>query len=270
MKRKTDILPVQPNLIIRTEDYQQITPKLDGISYFYRFSVKDGKAIGIQAVPDARTDLLFGIGAHGVDTYIGGTVLQAKEWAMESDRTYFGICFQPGKELFPKGMTISDVVNADIMVENQDLSGNIAEKLALEKDFQRQTEIFSAYYKKVKLQREEQESTIREIETFMRKKIYESAGMISVKELAAQSGYSECYIRRCFESVHGISPKVFGKFYRFQRMLNFIHDEASSAQMEELALECGYYDQSHMMKDFKKFAGITPEMYRKEIISKKL
>lgn len=270
MKRKIDILPVQPNLIIKAEDYQQINAQIDGISYFYRFSVKDGNEMGVQAVPDARTDLMFGIGAHGVDTYIGGTVLQAKEWEMRSDKTYFGICFQPGKELFPKGMTISDVVNADIAVENQDLSGNIAEKIALETDFKKQTEIFSEYYKRVKLQREEQESTVREIETFMRKKIYESAGMISVKELATQSGYSECYIRRCFEAVHGISPKAFGKFYRFQRMLNYIHDEASSAQMEELALECGYYDQSHMMKDFKKFAGMTPETYRKEIMEHKL
>lgn len=32
---------------------------------------------------------------------------------------------------------------------------------------------------------------------------------------------------------------------------------------EELALNCGYYDQSHMLKDFRAFAGMTPEKYKK-------
>ena len=40
-------------------------------------------------------------------------------------------------------------------------------------------------------------------------------------------------------------------------------ENADQAQLEALAADCGYYDQSHMMKDFKRFAGRTPEQYRK-------
>ena len=32
---------------------------------------------------------------------------------------------------------------------------------------------------------------------------------------------------------------------------------------DELALECGYYDEAHMMKEFKNYAGMTLEQYRK-------
>ena len=31
---------------------------------------------------------------------------------------------------------------------------------------------------------------------------------------------------------------------------------------DELALECGYYDEAHMMKEFKKYAGVTLDTYR--------
>ena len=229
---KNTILPVQPSLILRTDNYQRLDSDLDGISHFYRYCVKDGKGKEFHAVPDGSTDLLFEISEHGVNTYMGGTVLQVKEWEMEENCIYFGVRFLPGKALFPQGMTIGDVVDADVCVENQDLAGNLAEK-------------------------------------FIRRKMYETAGNISITELAKQSGYSACYIRRCFESVHGISPKVFGKFIRFQRMLHSIGENADQAQLEALAADCGYYDQSHMMKDFKKFSGMTPDGYRKELLTLK-
>ena len=61
----------------------------------------------------------------------------------------------------------------------------------------------------------------------------------------------------------GISPKEFERFIRFQTFLNAIHGAADQVNNEELALNCGYYDQSHMLKDFRAFAGTTPEKYKK-------
>ena len=33
-------------------------------------------------------------------------------------------------------------------------------------------------------------------------------------------------------------------------------------------MNCGYYDQSHMLKDFRAFAGTTPEKYKKYLAEK--
>ena len=74
-----------------------------------------------------------------------------------------------------------------------------------------------------------------------------------IAELAKQSDILLVISVGVFERQHGISPKVFGKFIRFQRMLHSIGENADQAMMEALAADCGYYDQSHMMKDFKKF-----------------
>lgn len=187
---KNTILPVQPSLILRTDNYQRLDSDLDGISHYYRYCVKDGKGKEFHAVPDGSTDLLFEIGEHGVNTYMGGTVLQVKEWEMEENCIYFGVRFLPGKALFPQGMTIGDVVDADVCVENQDLAGNLAEKIALEKDFQKQAAVFSDYYCRVRAKQTQKENSSVEIEKFIRRKMYETAGNISITELAKQSGYS--------------------------------------------------------------------------------
>lgn len=42
--------------------------------------------------------------------------------------------------------------------------------------------------------------------------------------------------------------------------------DKKDVRYEQVALECGYYDEPHMMKEFKKYAGITLEQYRRMII----
>ena len=113
---------------------------------------------------------------------------------------------------------------------------------------------------------ENEQDAAGRMEEYIRNRIYESKGNISIGTLAEETGYSECYIRRIFGKIHGISPKVFEKFVRFQNTLNLMEKEKIG--LEELAAECGYYDQSHMIKDFKNFSGVTPEAYM-NLISEK-
>ncbi|MFR5152604.1 MAG: helix-turn-helix domain-containing protein [Ruminococcus sp.] len=77
----------------------------------------------------------------------------------------------------------------------------------------------------------------------------------SIQMLSRETGYSECYIRRVFKEIHGISPKEFERFIRFQAFLGEITKSPEQAGSEETALNCGYYDQSHMLKDFRLLQG---------------
>ena len=104
----------------------------------------------------------------------------------------------------------------------------------------------------------------------MREQIYLSQGNISMTQLAEETGYSECYIRRIFKQIHGISPKNFERFVRFQNMLRTMNAAKGTIRLDELAQKCGYYDESHMMKDFKNFAGMTPQNYDRMIAGTRL
>ena len=101
-----------------------------------------------------------------------------------------------------------------------------------------------------------------DIEAYIRNRIYETKGNVSIKEISQDTGYSECYVRRSFHEIHGISPKTFEKIVRFQ---NTLEEMALHKDMAfyDMAQESGYYDQSHMVKEFKNFTGLTPENYLK-------
>ena len=253
------INPLQPYVIARSEDYKEVAINKYGISNFYEFKIREEFENKLQAVPDGSVDLLFTIGSKDVKTYIGGTVLEAKNWPLYDGRTYFGVRFQPGKCILPKELSIKEVVDADLEIDGDYFGSNISEKIAEASSINKRACAFLEKY--MNLYENEEISFTNNLEVYIRNEIYKSKGNISIKELSNDTGYSECYIRRIFEKKHGISPKVFEKFVRFQNVLNCINKKSQNYTIEDIALDCGYYDASHMMKDFKCFTGITPESY---------
>lgn len=267
MTSERSMKPVQPYLIMNADNYKRIHAGDLGISQFYEFMVENGGYGEFLAVPDGSTDLIFGISEKNVKVYIGGTVLKVKQWDFEEGRTYFGVRFEPGRCVLPKTLSVKEVVNADLEIDKKEYGTDLTDHIVQRKDLAERAEIFMQYYGKIKKQ--EAKKTVHNIESYMRKRIYESCGNVTIKALSEETGYSECYIRRSFEQVHGISPKVFERFVRFQNMLNSIGKNVNDQKLEELAMDCGYYDQSHMMKDFKSFAGTTPERYKGMVSTEK-
>ena len=81
-------------------------------------------------------------------------------------------------------------------------------------------------------------------------------GAVSVEELARESGWSARQLRRLFLQETGLTPKLLGRVLRFRRALGAM--EQRRRAFADLALECGYYDQAHLIHDFRRFAGRTP------------
>lgn len=63
-----------------------------------------------------------------------------------------------------------------------------------------------------------------------------------------------------FDDHVGMTPKLYCRVRRFQAALNFIGGRAE-ADWAHVALECGYFDQAHFIRDFRSFAGVTPTTY---------
>lgn len=86
-----------------------------------------------------------------------------------------------------------------------------------------------------------------------------ATGSMSIGDCAAYLGWSERRLERAFDEQIGLSPKLFARIIRFQSFLNAIG--SSNLTLLDGALKAGYYDQAHMIKDFRKFAGVTPTEY---------
>lgn len=83
----------------------------------------------------------------------------------------------------------------------------------------------------------------------------------SVRRLAAQVGVSHRTMLRRFDQWVGVRPKLIQRVLRFQRVIE-LEDRDGSLDWARVALRAGYYDQAHMIRDFRHFAGTTPARYR--------
>ena len=90
--------------------------------------------------------------------------------------------------------------------------------------------------------------------------IRESKGQLSMEEVCKRTGFSKKQLERKFIRSVGTTPKIFARVSRF---LNICHhlEEYGNRSLTELAHECGYFDQSHFIKEFREFSGYTPKEF---------
>jgi len=82
----------------------------------------------------------------------------------------------------------------------------------------------------------------------------------SVAECANSVGVSERRLSQVFREQVGVSPKMWCRIRRFQTAVRTLH-KGLAVRWVELALACGYYDQSHFANDFRAFSGVDPTTY---------
>jgi AraC-like DNA-binding protein len=92
-------------------------------------------------------------------------------------------------------------------------------------------------------------------------RIEQSGGAIEMRSLARELGYSRKHVIDLFRDQVGIPPKLLARIVRFDRLVQHLK-RGSAGTWADLALEFGYYDQAHLIRDVKQFTGTTPGQVR--------
>lgn len=87
--------------------------------------------------------------------------------------------------------------------------------------------------------------------------IKKTNGRLPLIDIANRSCLSLRNFERKFKTAVGISPKTFSKIIKFKHTLSYIKKNPTES-LFSIAVDCGYYDHSHLIKDFKTFTGNTP------------
>jgi AraC-like DNA-binding protein len=87
-----------------------------------------------------------------------------------------------------------------------------------------------------------------------------SGGRASVAELADAVGLSTRQLERAFRERVGLGPKTFARLVRFQRALALLRRPRLT--LAAIAARCGYFDQAHLVRDFRQFAHSSPSRFR--------
>ncbi|HWV87984.1 MAG TPA: helix-turn-helix domain-containing protein [Capillimicrobium sp.] len=82
-------------------------------------------------------------------------------------------------------------------------------------------------------------------------------GATPVADLVRESGWSRRHFTARFRGEVGLGPKVFARVLRFDAAARELQ-RPGGRSLAEIALDCGYYDQAHLNRDFRAFAGVTP------------
>ena len=88
-------------------------------------------------------------------------------------------------------------------------------------------------------------------------RIVGTGGLVSIRSLVEETGWSQKHLISRFREHIGLAPKMFARVMRFGRAVDRLR-RRDHASLTDLALDCGYYDQSHFDRDFHAFAGVTP------------
>ena len=81
----------------------------------------------------------------------------------------------------------------------------------------------------------------------------------NIENVASRYGITSRYLQKIFLQYTGLTPKLYSKINRFQNSLRLVTQKDTS--LSSIAYDCGYFDQSHFIREFKSFTGLTPSGY---------
>lgn len=91
------------------------------------------------------------------------------------------------------------------------------------------------------------------------------AGNVSLRELSALSGIGRYWLIKAFRSAYGIPPYAYLTNVRVRHALKLLR---AGIGVAEVALACGFADQSHLSRIFKRSTGLTPGLFSRGLRSR--
>ncbi len=96
--------------------------------------------------------------------------------------------------------------------------------------------------------------------------LFRNDGHMSMDRIASLSCLSLRQFERNCKKRLGMNPKTYARILRFSKAYR-LHEAFPHLSWTEIAYRAGYYDQMHMIRDFKQFAGVNPSVIEQELIS---
>ena len=167
-----------------------------------------------------------------------------------------GVYFRPGRASTFLGMPIAEL--ADCILGVEDVWGSAGRTLALdvcELDGNARVDRIEAAL----LERLARDSsrTVGIDAAALASRVLDCAGRVTVEQLANAAGVSRQHLTRAFRERVGLAPKTYCSLARFQSGL--VYAGRDGVDWAQVAAALGYADQSHMIAEFRRFSGFTPQ-----------
>ena len=256
-------------------NYQEISPceRLKAyVKCYFLFESSSENSFVDTVFPSGFTEIIFNLGTGKWQTFSGdqfvttptielwGQIIKPLTIRSIGKNTMLGIRF------FPYAMSCFVKENIDSLnnqvVDFKDLSGNaisvlhsqlletnvLNQRIALVEDFLLNT----------LSQCKRKHNKIAVLNNIMHE-LKQEDFFDNIENVASRYGITSRYLQKLFLQYTGLTPKLYTKINRFQNSLRLVTQNNNS--LTSIAYDCGYFDQSHFIREFKSFTGLTPSGY---------
>jgi len=243
-------------LAVTTPLYQEFppSPKFAAHVECFWLHCSDGPVRDFHVFPDGCSDILFEQPARDYGGLaIVGTMTRAQAFDIPAGNSTFGVRFRPG-------MAARLVRVPGSLAVNQSIPLAAAWKAAAVRDLLDQ--LAGSSSPRDAIARFEASlanpAPLDPVEKSLAW-LAECSGQVSLDSLADAASLSPRQFRRtCLERT-GLSPKHLARVLRFRNATKYAGKQRRD--WADIALECGYYDQAHLINEFKELAGVSPSQF---------
>lgn len=192
---------------------------------------------------------------------IGGALTQVRDVGILQSGEYFGIRFFPGALRNFFQLDLSEITDqfADRGFLPDRHFGELHDQIYQVDDFEQRAQLCEQWllkqFKPIGSDRFDHALSL----------IYQSQGKIRVTELARAVAWSTRHLNRLFSLYTGLNTKTFIQIIRLQQACRKGYD--ASATMQDISFDLGYFDQSHLIKDFNKRLSLSPGAFFADLMS---
>lgn len=249
-------------------------PLLDHVSHIatYREQIAPGRDLVERVLPDGSVHLIFHLGDAPADAGgAGWPALAAGATAAPTVVRLRGrvegltVTLRPGAAADLLGVPAGEISGSSAAL--QDLwrgeARELIERLAGAPDDATRVALLQAA-----LQRRLRERDAEAPRQAMRaaRLIAESGGQRPLREVAEAVGIGERRLQQLFHAQVGLSPRAWSRLARLHALLRQLRRHAAP-RWSQLALDTGYYDQSHLVNEFRSLCGLTPRRFLERAVS---
>ena len=218
-----------------------------------------GGAHDIVWLPDGRTILIVRVHADGTtaDATIAGPRTRAQFKHATGIARALVVRFKPGWSASLFGVSAHALT--DRMVRLDDLWGAAGERLCRELVLARGSADVLERLARAIAHRAQPELESSSARLARRAARLLEGDEVRVDRVAERLGVTARHLRRAFAASIGVAPKEFARAVRLGRAVRL---SASSADWGRIAADAGYFDQAHLIGEFRELVGLTPVAFR--------
>ena len=253
--------PFQPFVTKYADSYQE--SRVDWNPYcvekdalYYQFMTGE-ENVEIELVSDACLNVLLSLDGDDSCAWLSGTWLRPTVLTLKPNTTYFG--FKPYTNLGFRSprIDLKDLVDSSVdLIQAFPAAKQLISDMTEAANFGERTSVFNKFSWDHLIDHSYYPTFV----DYLGVLLSYSEEQIALGDLDKMLGYSERHCREKFKDCYGISPKKYSDIIRFQHALKALV-LGRRKDLCTLACECGYFDQSHLTRDFRRYTNEPPGRY---------